>query len=242
MSALADHVVLITGASRGLGAAVAPLLAREGAHLVLLARTQGGLEETDDRVREAGGQATLLPMDLADGDAVDRLGPSIYRRFGRLDGLVSCAAQLGQLTPVAHADPDRFHGLLTVNLLAAQRLLRTLDPLLRAAPAGRAVFVTDGIATAPRAYWGSYAASKAGLEALVTSYAAEVRKTPLRVNLFDPGPMATRLRADAFPGEPEGARPSPAEVAPALLPLLLPSCEHHGERISRCAGEAPSGR
>ncbi|HFD16080.1 MAG TPA: SDR family NAD(P)-dependent oxidoreductase [Rhodospirillales bacterium] len=235
MSALADGVILVTGASRGLGAAVAPLLAREGAHLVLLARTQGGLEETDDRVREAGGRATLLPLDLADGDAVDRLGPSIYRRFGRLDGLVSCAAVLGPLTPVAHLDPDRFHGQLTVNLMAAQRLLRTLDPLLRAAPAGRAVFVTDGIAGTPRAYWGGYAASKAGLEVLVRCYAAEVRKTPLRVNLFDPGPMATRLRADAFPGEPEGTRPAPAEVAPALLPLLLPSCTRHGELVSFAA-------
>ncbi len=233
MTALADRVVLISGASRGLGAALAPLLAREGAHLVLLARTQGGLEEADDRVREAGGRATLLPLDLADGDAVDRLGPSIYRRFGRLDGVVSCAALLGLLTPVAQTDPDRFRDLLTVNLLAAQRLIRTLDPLLRAAPAGRMVFVTDGAARAVRAYWGAYAASKAGLEALVKAYAAEVRKTPVRVNLFDPGPMATRLRAEAFPGEPEGAQPAPIEVAPALLELLLPSCTRHGELVTR---------
>ncbi len=233
MTALADRVILISGASRGLGAALAPLLAREGAHLVLLGRTQGGLEETDDRVREAGGEATLLPLDLAEGDAVMRLGPSIYRRFGRLDGLVSCAAMLGQLTPVAHADPGWFRELLTINLLAAQRLLHTLDPLLRAAPAGRAVFVTDGVARAPRAYWGAYAASKAGLEALVKSYAAEVRKTALRVNLFDPGPMATRLRAEAFPGEAKDAQPSPAQVAPELLPLLLPSCRRHGEILCR---------
>ncbi len=238
MTALADRVVLIAGASRGLGAALAPLLAREGAHLVLLARTQGGLEETDDRVREAGGRATLLPLDLADGDAVDRLGPSIYRRFGRLDGVASCAALLGQLTPVAQTDPDRLRDLLTVNLLAAQRLIRTLDPLLRAAPAGRMVFVTDGVARAVRAYWGAYAASKAGLEALVKAYAAEVRKTPLRVNLFDPGPMATRLRAEAFPGEAEGARPAPAEAAPALLELLLPSCTRHGECVTRPPGRA----
>ncbi len=239
MTALADRVILISGASRGLGAALAPLLAREGAHLVLLARTRGGLEETDDRVREAGGRATLLPLDLTDGDAVDRLGPSIYRRFGRLDGFVSCAAELDRLTPVAHADPDRVGGLFGVNLLAVQRLIRTLDPLLRAAAAGRAVFVTDGVARAPRAYWGIYAATKAALEAMVGAYAAEVRKTPLRVNLFDPGPMATRLRAVAFPGEPAGARPPPEEVAPALLELLLPSCEHHGEIVVRRPDPSP---
>ncbi len=234
MQPLRDHVILITGASRGLGAALAPLLARLGAHLLLLARTVGGLEEVDDRVRAEGGKATLLPLDLTDGQAVDRIGPSVYRRFGRLDGVVACAAMLQHLTPVAHGEPDWFERLLRVNLLANQRLVRTLDPLLRAARAGRAVFVTDHapLSGGGRAYWGHYAASKAGLEALVRAYAAEVRKTRLRVNLFDPGPMATRLRREAFPGEPEGARPRPRDVAPAMIPLLLPTCERHGELVS----------
>jgi NAD(P)-dependent dehydrogenase (short-subunit alcohol dehydrogenase family) len=228
VGALAGRVILITGASRGLGAAVAPLLAAEGAHLVLVARTRGGLEETDDAVRAAGSQATLLPLDLADGDAVDRIGPSLFARFGRLDGLVACAARLGLSTPVAHGDPDWFEELWRVNVEANFRLIRTLEPLLRRADAGRAVFVTDRLAQEPRAYFGHYAATKAALNALVLAWAREVERTPLKVVLFDPGPMATRLRADVFPSEPTGSRRQPAEVAPAIVPLLRPNSAAHG--------------
>ncbi len=228
---LAGRVVLIAGASRGLGAAAAPELARRGAHLVLLARTQGALEEVDDRVRAAGGEATLVPLDLADGDAVDRLGPSLYARFGRLDGLLVTAARLDQLTPTAHGDPAWFEQLWRVNTLAPLRLIRTLDPLLRRADAGRAVICTCAVARTPRAYWGHVAATKAALEALVRAWAAEVRRTPLRVNLFDPGPMRTRFRRAAYPGEPADAAPPPEAVLPALIPLLLPDCRRHGELV-----------
>lgn len=231
MGALAGRVVLITGASRGLGAAAAPLLAAEGAHLVLVARTRGGLEQTDDAVRAAGGAATLLPLDLADGDAVDRIGPSVYARFGRLDGLLACAAMLGRSTPVAHGDPDWFEGMWRVNVAANARLIRTLEPLLRRSDAGRAVFVTDRLARRPRAYFAHYAATKAALETLVLCWARELERTPVRVVLFDPGVMATRLRADVFPLEPAGAQPDPAEVAPELVPLLLPTSQRHGELV-----------
>ncbi|GBD43138.1 putative oxidoreductase YciK [bacterium HR40] len=228
MAVLAGRVVLVTGASRGLGAAVAPLLAAQGAHLVLLARTRGGLEETDDAVRQVGGHATLLPLDLADGDAVDRIGPSLWRRFGRLDGLVACAAVLGRSTPVAHGDPDWFELLWRVNVVANARLIRSLEPLLRRSDAGRAVFLTCGFARRPRAYFGHYGASKAALEALVLSWAREIERTPIRAVLFDPGPMATRLRAEVFPTESPTAQPHPAAVAPALLPLLRPDSHSHG--------------
>lgn len=232
MGALAGRIILITGASRGLGAAVAPLLAAEGAHLVLVARTRGGLEETDDAVRAAGGSATLLPLDLADGDAVDRIGPSLFARFGRLDGLLACAARLGLSTPVAHGDPDWFQELWRVNVEANFRLIRSLEPLLRRADAGRAVFVTDRLAQEPRAYFGHYAATKAALNALVLAWAREVERTTLRVVLFEPGAMATRLRAEVFPSEPAGSRPPPAAVAPAVVPLLLPTSTAHGVVIS----------
>ncbi len=228
---LAGRVVVVTGASRGLGAAVAEACAAEAAHLVLVARTRGALEEVDDRVRGLGGQATLVVADVTKGELVDAMGAALHARFGRVDGLVAAAAELGNLTPVSHLEPKTFDRLLRVNLLANHRLVRSLDPLLRAAPAGRAVFVTDRVHAAGRAYWGAYAASKAALEALVLAYAAEVRLTPLRVNLFDPGPLATRLRADAYPGERPGALPAPATAAPALVELLLPGCGRHGELV-----------
>jgi len=230
---LEGRVVLVVGASRGLGAAAARRLAASGAHLVLVARTRGALEELDDDLRATCGRAaTLLPLDITDFDAVERLGPSIYRRFGRLDGLLVSAARLGQLMPVAQADAQWFHELLKLHLLAAQHLIRTTDPLLRAAEAGRAVFCTCGFARAPRAYFGHIAACKAGLEALIAAYAAEVRKTRLRVNLFDPGPMATRFRRDAFPGEAPQAQPTPDAAAARAVELLHPGCSRHGERVT----------
>ena len=215
-------VALVTGASRGLGAAVAVELGRLGAHVVLLARTQGGLEETDDAIRSAGGTASLLPMDLREGEALDAVGPSLYQRFGRLDVLVHCAGVLGKLTPVGHIQPNDWADVVGVNLSAAWRLIRTCDPLLRVAPAGRAVFVTDSRAKEPLAYWGAYGATKAAMEHLVTTWAAELRLTQIRASLFDPGPMRTRLRAQAFPGIDPATLPLPETVAPRVAALCLP--------------------
>ena len=216
-------IALVTGASRGIGAATAIELARRGAHVVLTARTQGGLEATDDAIRAAGGTATLLPQDLADGAALDPLGPSLHARFGRLDILVHAAATLGTLTPAGHITPKDWDQAVAVNLTAAWRLIRTLDPLLRAAPAGRAVFLTDVRAREPRAYWGLYGATKAGLENLVRSWAEETASTALRVTLHDPGPVATRLRAAALPGENPATLRQPADAAPAIADLCAPS-------------------
>lgn len=228
MKALADSVALVTGASRGIGAAVAVELARLGAHVVITARTQGGLEETDDAVRAVGGRATILPLDLTEDQQVAAIGPSVHQRFGRLDVLVHNAATLGRLTPVAHILPSDWMQVIAVNLTAAWQLIRTCDPLLRHAVAGRAVFVTDQRARAPKAYWGAYGASKAGMEHLVLTWVEEVRATRLRVNLFDPGVVATRLRANAMPGEDPTALPNPEAVAPALVTLCLPAEQRHG--------------
>jgi NAD(P)-dependent dehydrogenase (short-subunit alcohol dehydrogenase family) len=228
---LKDSVALVTGASRGLGAATAIALARLGAHVVITARTQGGLEDTDDAIRAIGGAATLLPMDLAEQDQIDAIGPSLYQRFGRLDVLVHCAGALGRLTPVAHIMPNDWADVVAVNLAASWRLIRSCDPLLRNAPSGRVVFVTDARVRAPLAYWGAYGATKAGMEHLVLTWADELRKTRLRVNLFDPGVVRSRLRAGAFPGEDPATLPRPEDVAPALAALCLPEEMRHGEVI-----------
>ena len=227
---LAGSVALVTGASRGIGAAVAVELARLGAHCVLTARSQGGLEETDDAIRavSGGGAATLLPLDLAKGaEKIDMLGPSVVQRFGRLDILVHAAAVLAKLTPVAHIQPRDWQEAVAVNLSACWRLIRSCDPPLRAASAGRAVVLTDSVAAAPRAYWGLYGAGKAGQEHLVRAWAAETARTPLRVSLFDPGPVATQLRAVAMPGEDPAMLRKPAEVAPAVAALCLPEEARH---------------
>lgn len=227
--ALSGGIAFVTGASRGIGAAVAVELARLGAHVVATARSQGGLEETDDAIRAAGGTATLLPLDLArDVDQLDSVGPSVVERFGRLDILVHCAGALGTLTPVAHVTPKDWAEVVAVNLTASWRLIRTLDPPLRASDAGRAVFVTTGRTARPKAYWGAYGATKAGMEHLVTTWAMEVAATPLRVNLLDPGVVATRMRATAMPGEDPATLPQPAEVAPFIAALCLPGETRHG--------------
>lgn len=226
---LTGSVALVTGASRGIGAAVAVELARLGAHCVLTARTQGGLEETDDAIRAAGGAATLFPLDLAKAaEQLDMLGPSIVHRFGRLDILVHAAAILAKLTPAAHIMPRDWEEAVAVNLSACWRLIRTSDPPLRAAPAGRAVVLTDRVAAEPLAYWGLYGVGKAGQEHLVRAWAAETERTRLRVNLFDPGPVATRLRAMAMPGEDPATLRTPQEVAPAIAALCLPEEARHG--------------
>jgi NAD(P)-dependent dehydrogenase (short-subunit alcohol dehydrogenase family) len=232
---MAGRLALITGASRGLGAALALAYAREGAHCILVARTVGGLEEVDDRIKASGGAATLVPLDVTDGAGLDRLGGALYERYGRLDVLVGNAAMLGTLSPLGHIEPSTFEQVLAVNLTANWRLIRSLDPLLRRSEAGRAIFVTSGIAQRPVAYWGAYAASKAALDMLVGVYAAEVAHTALRVNLFNPGPMRTNMRRQAFPGEdPARQRPPEAHVE-SLIRLALPSCTMHGQWV---AGDA----
>ena len=230
-SPLAFRVALVTGGSRGIGAATAIELARLGAHVVLIGRTQGGLEETDDTIRAAGGQATLLPMDLRKPESLDPVGPSLLQRFGRLDILVHNAGALGKLTPIGHIVPKDLDECVAVNFAAAYRLIRTCAPLLAASDAGRAVFVTSRVAREPQAFWGAYAATKAAMETLVRVWADETEGTTLRVNLFDPGRTATRMRATAFPGEDPRTLPLPAARATALARLCLPTETRHGTTV-----------
>ncbi len=229
---LAGRIALITGASRGIGAAVARRFAAEGAEVVLTARTIGGLEEVDDAVRAAGGKpATLIPLDLMNLDEIDQLGPLLHQHFGRLDILVGNAGTLGALTPVAYSDPKILQRLMTVNVMANYRLIRTLDPLLRLSDAGRAIFVTDLMEGESVPFWGLYAASKIALETMVRAYAAEVTRPELRVNLLYPGVVGTALRAKAFPGEPQASLTQPDEVTDAFVDLADPACSRHGETV-----------
>jgi len=230
--ALSGRIALVTGASRGIGAAVAVALGAEGAHVVATARTVGGLEETDDAIHAAGGTTTLLPLDLREGAQVDMVGPTILERFGRLDILVHAAGALGRLTPVPHILPDDWRDVLEVNFAAVWHLSRSTAPLLLASDAGRAVFVTAGVARAPVAYWGAYGATKAAAAHLVLTWAEETRRTSLRINLFDPGVVATRLRAEAMPGEDPAPLKRPEEVAPAIVALCRPEETRHGEIFS----------
>jgi NAD(P)-dependent dehydrogenase (short-subunit alcohol dehydrogenase family) len=235
---LAGKLALVTGASRGLGRAVAELFAAEGAHVVAVARTVGGLEELDDAIKAtaqktgSGGSATLVPVDLTDFAAIDRIGLALYERFKRLDVLAGIAATLGVLSPLGHVDPPLWQQTMDTNATANWRLIRAMDPLLRAAPAGRAIFVTAAITRQALPYWGPYAVSKAALEKLVGLYAAEVAHTKVRVNLVDPGPMRTKLRAQAFPGEDPMTVPPPQDLAPAFLPLAEESCSLNGQWIA----------
>ena len=226
---LDGRIALVTGASRGIGAAVARRFATEGARLVLAARTVGGLEEVDDAVRAAGGQATLVPMDLTDGAAIDQLGGAIHEKFGRLDILVGNAAALGTLGPVAHIEPAQWENVVALNLTANYRLIRSMDPLLRQSDAGRAIFVSSGAARGRNPFWGAYAATKAGLEALVKTYAAEMAETPVRANLIDPGRQRTEMRAAAFPGEPPESLPHPDERTGVFVDLAEAGCDRNGE-------------
>ncbi|CAH2601552.1 SDR family NAD(P)-dependent oxidoreductase [Rhodovastum atsumiense] len=228
---LAGRIALVTGASRGIGAAVAIELARRGAHVVITARTEGGLEETDDTIRAGGGSATLLPLDIKDGSSLDALGPSVFQRFRRLDILVSNAGSLGQLTPAPHILPKDWDDVVAVNATATWRLIRSCGPLLQAADAGRAVFVSSAIVLHPTAYWGAYGATKAAQHHLVRSWAEETRTTRLRVNLVDPGPVATKMRRSAFPGEDASKLPKPADIAPRIADLCGPGETRHGEMI-----------
>lgn len=231
-SRLSGRIALVTGASRGIGRAIAIAFAREGAHVVLIGRTSGALEEVDDEIQGQGGKASLIRLDLAKADRVDNLGPSLYERFGHLDVLVGNAGILGPLSPLGHVSADDWQKVMDINLNANWRLLRTLDPLLQRSDAGRAIFVTSGAAKNCRAYWGPYSVSKAGLEALVKTYAAEVADTAIRVNLVNPGATATAMRAKAMPGEDPETLPAPEDLAETFIALASVDCEVHGEIVN----------
>jgi NAD(P)-dependent dehydrogenase (short-subunit alcohol dehydrogenase family) len=222
-------VALVTGASRGIGKAIAKALALQGAHVVAVARTKGGLEELDDELKTAGAQISLLRLDLRDGGQIDGLGPTLYQRWQRLDIFVGNAGVLGPLSPLGHISEADWSQALSVNLTANWRLIRTLDPILRLSPAGRALFLTSGAARRCRAYWGPYSVSKAALEALAKTYANEVQSTNVRVNLLDPGRMRTRMRRQAYPGEDEKTLPAPDAIAPLALSLLTDETSANGE-------------
>jgi NAD(P)-dependent dehydrogenase (short-subunit alcohol dehydrogenase family) len=228
---LKDRIALITGASRGVGRAVALVFAREGAHVLLLARTRKALEEVDDQVRAHGGKATLIPLDLADGKAIDALGPSLYERFGRLDVLVGNAGILGRLTPLTHIPSEQWERALAVNVTANWRLIRTLDPLLRRSDAGRVIFVTSGVAHSGRAYLAPYSVSKAALDTVAKTYANETADSPIKVNLIDPGATATRMRAEAYPGEDQATLRTPEQVTEKFVVLATPQWTETGQIV-----------
>ena len=230
---LDNRIALITGASRGIGRAVALAFAKEGAHVIATARTQGALEELDDDIGRRGGSTTLVPLDLTDGAGIDRLGAAIYERWGRLDILVGNAGMLGDLSPLSHIAPEDWDAIIALNLTANWRLIRSLDVLLRRSEAGRGIFVSSGVARSCKAYWGGYAVSKAALEALVKIWAAELENTSTaRVNLLNPGPIRTRLRARAFPGEDPATLPTPEDLAPLFVEMARSDYDRNGEVIN----------
>lgn len=225
---LEGKVALVTGASRGLGYATALHLAKAGAHIIATARTKGGLEELDDAVKAVGSTATLVPMSLTDLDAIDRLGAALFERHKKLDILIGNAGTLGKLTPLAHVDPKVWEEALTINLTSNYRLIRAMDALLQAAPAGRAVFVTSGRAQKCWPYWGTYSVGKAALEAMMKTYAAEVATTNMRVNCFSPGATRTKMRATAMPGEDPETLPTAEQVSAQIMPLCMADFADNG--------------
>jgi len=226
---LASRIALVTGASRGIGYATALALARAGAHIIAVARTQGGLEELDDAIRADGGSATLVPLNMTDLDGIARLGAALNERHGKLDILVGNAAMAGPSSPLGHIDLKPWHDVLAVNVTANFQMIRCMEPLLRQSDAGRAVFITSGVASKAPAYLGPYAASKAALDTLVRVWAAELRITPIRVNLFSPGPIRTRMRAQIFPGEDPMTLDTPEQVAQFIVPMCAPSWTETGK-------------
>jgi len=235
--ALADRIALVTGASRGIGYAAGLALARAGAHVVAVARTVGGLEELDDAISAAGGSATLVPLDMRDYDGLYRLAAALNERHGRLDVLVGNAGVGAVPSPLGHIEPKTWDEVMAVNVTANWHLIRAMDPLLKRSNAGRAVFVTSGVATLARAYWAPYSVSKAALDALARTYAAETSSTSVRVNLFRPGPTRTRMRALAMPGEDPTTLPAPEQVAEKIVDLCLPSFNETGRVYDFRAGK-----
>jgi NAD(P)-dependent dehydrogenase (short-subunit alcohol dehydrogenase family) len=228
---LHGRTAVITGASRGIGRAVALGFAREGAHVIAIARTKGGLEELDDEIKAAGGACSLITLNLKEGDKIDALGPTLYQRWPHIDIFVANAGVLGTLTPVPHIQDRDWDEVIAINATANLRLIRTLDPLLRRSDAGRAIFVSSGVAQNPRAFWGPYAASKAALETLALAYAAETAITPVRVNIVNPGKTRTAMRAKAYPGEDPATLKSPDAVVPLFVELARPECDVTGQRF-----------
>ncbi len=217
---LSEKIALVTGASRGIGRASALALSKAGAHVIAIARTEGGLTELDDEIRAATGQsATLVPLDIGDGDALDALGLALHQRFGRLDILVHAAGILGPMTPVSHIEPQHWDRVVAINLTAVYRIIRTTEPLLRASEAGRAIFLTSGRAARPKAFWGPYGVTKAGMEHLVRTWADELEQTKIRAVLLDPNTMRTKMRAEAMPGEDPETVTDPAEIEPLIVEL-----------------------
>jgi NAD(P)-dependent dehydrogenase (short-subunit alcohol dehydrogenase family) len=226
------RIVLVTGASRGIGRAAALALAKAGNHVIATARSSTALEKLDDEIKAASGHnATLIPLDLRDMNAVDRLASALLERFGRLDGFLGNAGVLGTLGPLESISPQSFQETMDVNFTANWRLIRTVHPLLRISDAGRALFITSGIVPRPRAFWGVYGASKAALETMIACYADETEKTPIRVNLFDPGPTRTEMRHKAMPGEDPMTLPAPDKVAGKIPFYLSAECDVHGQRL-----------
>jgi NAD(P)-dependent dehydrogenase (short-subunit alcohol dehydrogenase family) len=225
---LEGRVALVTGASRGLGRSAAIALAKEGAHIIATARTEGGLTELDDEIKAVGSSATLVPVDIKDFPAIDRLGAAIFERWKKLDILIGNAGVLGKLTPVSHVDQKVWDEVMAVNVTANYRLIRSMDPLLRQSDAGRAVFVTSGLAHKCWAYWGPYSISKAALEAMVKTYAAEIGTTHVRANCFSPGATRTDMRAKAMPGEDPMSLPHPDEVAAQMIAMSEPAFSDNG--------------
>lgn len=225
------RVALVTGASRGIGRAVALELARQGWRVVATARSQKALESLDDAIKALDGEATLVPLDLRDFNGIDALSAALFDRFGKLDGLAACAGALGSLTPVQQATPSVMDEVTGVNFTANWRLIRAMHPLLRASDAGRAVFLTTGEAPKSRAYWAPYAATKAALETLVRCWAAELEVTPVKANLFNPGPTRTAMRAKAYPGEDPNTLQRPEDVAAAITAMLAPSYGENGALV-----------
>jgi len=217
---LTEKIALVTGASRGIGYASALALAKAGAHVVAVARTQGGLTELDDEIRAATGQsATLVPLDITQGDGLDQLGMALYERFGRLDILVHAAAMLGPMTPMGHLEPHHWDKVVALNLTATYRLLRSFEPLLKASDAGRAIFLTSGRVASPKAFWGPYGTTKAGMEHMVRTWADELEQTKVRAVLLDPNTMRTKMRAEAMPGEDPQTVTAPQEIGPLIVEL-----------------------
>ena len=231
VSSLNGRLALVTGATRGLGRAVALSLAKAGAHVIAVGRTTGALEELDDEIQKVGEPATLLTLDLRKGDKIDGLGPTIFERWGKLDIFVGNGAMLGPLSPLPHVTAEAWQQVLDVNLTANWRLIRTLDPLLKRSDAGRVILVSSGAADGRYAYWGPYAVTKAGVECMGKMYAAECENSPVRVAVVNPGAMRTAMRAKAFPGEDPMTLPAPEDVAPLFIELSRPESVVHGEVV-----------